>query len=129
MVKPDTPYMRIDAIVNRYVESFDMDDNDTCYTPTEFERAMIFHAIHGLICQEDFMETILIARALTHAARRAYGQHPCCGAGLEHPHYGQCIHAGPNLSASPSAGMQAPIDRDRLTDRNASSVGQRRIGG
>jgi hypothetical protein len=31
--------------------------------------------------------------------------------------------------ASPSAGMQAPIDRDRDTDRNASGVGQHRIGG
>jgi hypothetical protein len=31
--------------------------------------------------------------------------------------------------ASPSAGMQAPIDRDRATDRNASGVGQRRFGG
>ncbi len=86
---PDTPYIRIDGIVRRYVDGFNWDE----YTPSETEQAMIVDAIHGLICQEDFMETILLARAMTHEARKAEGQRPCCGAGLNHPHYGLCVNA------------------------------------
>lgn len=88
----DTPYTRIDAIVQRYVDGYEWGD-DCSYTPTETEQAMIVDAIHGLICREDFMETIIAARATTHEARKAEGQHPCCGAGLDHPHYGLCVNA------------------------------------
>lgn len=90
----DTPYTRLDAIVREYVESFELDDGaEVDYLPSEFEQGLITHAIHGLICREDFMEVILQARALTHEARRKEGQHICCGAGLEHSHYRLCVNA------------------------------------
>lgn len=93
MKEMDTPYTRLDAIVSKYADDFELDDGEACYLPNDFERSLISHAIHGLICREDFMETLLQARMLTRAARSEEGQHLCCGAGLDHPHYGLCVNA------------------------------------
>lgn len=99
MADEPTPYTRLDDIVSRYTDGYEMSDAEDAdgncgdYTPTEHERMLILDAINGLIVAEDFMETIFQARQLTHEARRAEGQHPCCGAGLEHPHYRMCVNS------------------------------------
>ncbi len=85
----DTPYTRLEDIAHEYAQHFDLDD----YMPSDHEREVVKQAIYGLMCREDFMETIIAARALTHAARKEDGQHPCCGAGLDHPHYSICVNA------------------------------------
>ena len=96
---PGTPYTRLDLMVSRYVDDYELrdaeDESGNCgdYTPTEHERMLILDAINGLICEEGFVETMFQARQLTHEARKADGQHPCCGAGLEHPHYWQCVNS------------------------------------
>lgn len=90
----DTPYTRLEDIVQDYLNDYEMNDGmEVCHKPTDAEAALINDAIQWLICREDFMETIIAARASTHAARKEDGQHPCCGAGLEHPHYPICVNA------------------------------------